>query len=305
MLAIITHPSFQWHDTGPGHPENSRRLDVLNNQLIASGMDYIAQYHDAPAATDDQICRVHSEAHLRAVRNAVPTDGYKAIDEDTIVSSSSLDAALHAAGAAILGAELLLKGKNNPVFCAVRPPGHHAGPSRAEGFCLFNSVAVAAAHAIEKFGLDRIAIVDFDAHHGNGTEDIFAGDERILYLSSFQHPFYPHSGIPPKASNILSLPLAAGSGGDEFRQGVTAEWLEPLAAYDPELVIFSAGFDGHVFDEMSELMLTEQDFAWITAEIRKATRASTNDRYLSVLEGGYNPEATARSVVAHLKAFYD
>ncbi len=305
VLTLIDHPDCAEHDTGPLHPECRARLDAINDQIIASGLDYVAQRLDAPRVTRTQLMRVHSADYLERIAAAVPDAGLGHIDGDTVLSPRSLVAAERAAGAGVLGVEMLVAGTAAPVFCMVRPPGHHAERSTAMGFCLFSNVAIAVRHALEALGVKRVAVVDFDAHHGNGTEDALCDDPRVLYCSSFQHPFFPHSGAESPCSNLLALPLPVGTASSAFREACAETWFAPLERFAPELVVFSAGFDSHALDEMSGLALTEQDFAWITREVRRLTRESTSDRYLSMLEGGYEPAALARSVIAHLRALID
>jgi len=305
LLTIIDHPDCAEHDTGPLHPECRARLDAINDQIIASGLDFVARRLDAPRASRQQLLRVHSADYLERIAAAVPDGGLANIDGDTVLSPRSLVAAERAAGAGVLGVEMLVAGTAAPVFCMVRPPGHHAERAAAMGFCLFSNVAIAVRHALDALGVARVAVVDFDAHHGNGTEEALCDDPRVLYCSSFQHPFFPHSGAESCCSNLLALPLPCGTGSAAFREACAETWFGPLERFTPELVIFSAGFDSHALDEMSGLALTEQDFAWITREVRRLTMGSTSDRYLSMLEGGYEPAALARSVIAHLRALID
>jgi acetoin utilization deacetylase AcuC-like enzyme len=215
----------------------------------------------------------------------------------------TLRAALRAAGAAVMAVDLVMGGSVKKAFCSVRPPGHHAERHRAMGFCFFNNVVVGARHAIDSHGLERVAIVDFDVHHGNGTEDLVAGDDRILFCSSFQHPFYPHSGLDCQASNVINVPLPVGTEGPGFQAAVEAEWLPLLEAFAPQLILVSAGFDAHAADDMAGLKLVEADYAWISARLAEQADRSAGGRIVSVLEGGYELHALARSVEAHLKAF--
>lgn len=301
MLGIVTHPDCLLHDAGPGHPDVATRIDAISNQIIASGIDFVARHYDAPMVTRDQLRRVHGSDYVDRILALEPRGGIVQIDGDTVVSDGTLPAAQRAAGAGVLGVDLVMKGDACPVFCAVRPPGHHAEHNRAMGFCLFNNVAIAAAHALEAHGLERVAILDFDAHHGNGTEDIFRDDPRVLFCSSFQHPFYPFTGHPAQSANLVDVPLPAGTGGAEFRAAIMDRWMPALEAFAPEFVLVSAGFDAHVLDDMSSLALVEADYELVTEQIVRIARRHAEGRIVSVLEGGYETGALARSVVAHLR----
>lgn len=301
QTAYISHPLCLKHDMGAHHPECPARIHAIEDQLIASGlMDYL-QHHDAPEATREQLLRVHDAAHLDHVAATSPAQGIVHIDGDTAMNPYTYQAALRAAGAAVLAVDLVLAGKVENAFCGVRPPGHHAERARAMGFCLFNNVAVGAAHALEHHGLKRVAIADFDVHHGNGTEDIFCNDPRVMLCSTFQHPFYPNSGADSGNEHIINVPLAAGAGGDEFRAAVTEHWLPALKAFQPEMILISAGFDAHRDDDMSMLRLSEPDYAWVTAELKRIAEQYAQRRIVSVLEGGYELHALGRSVAAHIK----
>ena len=302
MLAVISHPDCLLHEAGADHPENAGRLHAINNQLIASGLDFVARHYDAPSATREQLLHVHDAALVDRIIATAPQQGAMMIDDDTVMTPHSLSAALRAAGAGIMGVDLIMRSEANPVFCAVRPPGHHAERSRAMGFCLFNNIAVAAAHALENYGFQRIAIVDFDVHHGNGTEDIFREDERVLFCSSFQHPFYPYTGHDSDTRNLVDVPLKAGTDGSRFRESVRAHWFPALERFKPQFLFISAGFDGHALDDMSDLLLTEADYAWLTEELVSQAAEYADGRILSMLEGGYETGSLARSVTRHLKA---
>jgi acetoin utilization deacetylase AcuC-like enzyme len=298
---FITHPDCLKHDMGAGHPEQPARLTAIEDQLIASGIDAYLQRHEAPLATDEQLARVHPMEYVRAVRDAAPQTGWVHLDPDTAMNPHSLDAALRAAGAAVLATDLVMGGKARTAFCSVRPPGHHACRARPMGFCIFNNVAVAARHAIHAHGLERVAIIDFDVHHGNGTEDIFEGDPRVLMASTFQHPFYPYSGTEMPATNMVNVPLAAGAGSKQFQEAVTNQWLPALDEFRPELVLFSAGFDAHVEDDMAMLQLKDADYRWVTEQVKGVADRHAQGRIVSLLEGGYALSALARSVVQHVR----
>jgi len=299
--ALITHPDCLKHDMGAHHPERPARLTAIEDQLVASGIgQYLARY-DAPLASDEQLARVHPVEYVRAIRDAAPEAGTVHLDPDTAMNPWSLHAALRAAGAAVLATDLVLEKKVDSAFCAVRPPGHHACRARPMGFCIFNNVAVAARHALHAHGVQRLAIIDFDVHHGNGTEDIFEHDPQVLMASTFQHPFYPYSGTEDPAPNMVNVPLPAGAGSKEFRAAVTRRWLPALEQFRPELLIFSAGFDAHDEDDMAMLRLTDGDYGWVTEQVKALAERHAQGRMVSMLEGGYALSALGRSVVQHVR----
>jgi acetoin utilization deacetylase AcuC-like enzyme len=299
--AFITHPDCLKHDMGAGHPEQPARLTAIEDQLISSGIDAYLQRYEAPSATDEQLARVHPVEYLRAIREAAPESGTVHLDPDTAMNPHTLSAALHAAGAAVLAVDLIFANKIQNAFCSVRPPGHHACRARPMGFCIFNNVAVAARHAMHAHGVERVAIIDFDVHHGNGTEDIFEGDPHVLMVSTFQHPFYPYSGTEMPASNMVNVPLAAGAGSKQFRDAVTQHWIPALDEFQPELVVFSAGFDAHVEDDMAMMQLKDADYRWVTEQVKAVADRHAQGRIVSMLEGGYALSALGRSVVQHLR----
>jgi acetoin utilization deacetylase AcuC-like enzyme len=299
--AFITHADCLKHEMGAHHPERPARLAAIEDQLIASGVGQHLTRFDAPLATDAQLARVHPAEYVRAIREVAPRAGTVHLDPDTAMNPFTLQAALRAAGAAVLGVDLVLSKDFSSSFCAVRPPGHHACRARPMGFCIFNNVAVAARHAVRAHGLERVAIVDFDVHHGNGTEDIFENDEHVLMASIFQHPFYPYSGTDNPAPNMFNVPLAAGSGSKELKAAVREEWLPALEEFKPELVVFSAGFDAHAEDEMAMLRFHDADYAWVTEQVKAVADRYAKGRMVSMLEGGYALSALGRSAIQHIK----
>ncbi|HET7784808.1 MAG TPA: histone deacetylase family protein [Myxococcales bacterium] len=301
-LAFISHPDCLLHEMTPGHPERPERLAAIDDRLIASRLDAVIQRHDAPLATREQLLRVHDAAYVDAIERLAPSQGIVELDPDTAMNPHSLRAALRAAGAGILGTDLVMAGKAEAAFCAVRPPGHHAERARAMGFCFFNNVAVAAAHALEAHGLERVAVVDFDVHHGNGTEDIFRDDERVLMVSIFEHPFYPGTGLEGRSERMVNVPLAAGAGSREFRDAVVGEWLPALERFQPQMIFVSAGFDAHRDDGMAFLRLVEADYSWVTQKIHSLAAQCASGRIVSFLEGGYELDVLGRCAAAHLEA---
>jgi acetoin utilization deacetylase AcuC-like enzyme len=301
-LAFIGHHLCQDHRMGAHHPEQPERLHAIQDRMIASGIEMLVTHYDAPEATPQQLTRVHDPDYVRMIFDTAPRadDVLAWVDGDTAMCKATLPAALRAAGAAVLGVDLVMSEKHHAAFCCVRPPGHHAERHRAMGFCFFNNVAIGAAHAMAEHGLTRIAIVDFDVHHGNGTEDIFAGDERVLFCSSFQHPFYPGTGADSQASNVLNLPLPRLTGGTQFQAAVEAHWLPRIDAFRPELIMISAGFDGHAEDDMAHFNLREPDYAWITRQLHDLAVKHAHERVVSCLEGGYDLSSLGRSVSVHI-----
>jgi len=301
MLGVISHPACRLHDPGPWHPDRPERLDAIQNQIISSGLEFVIRHFDAPEASRAALEAVHDPVYVARILAEAPKTGMVEIDGDTVMTPLTLAAARHAAGAVVLGVDLVMSGDACPVFCAVRPPGHHAERARAMGFCLFNNVAVGARYALDHHDIERVAILDFDVHHGNGTEDIFRDDPRVLFCSSFQHPFYPWTGHDSQASHLIGVPLPGGTDGAAFRAAIAERWLPALRSFRPNLILVSAGFDAHVLDEMSGLALREADYAWLTEQIMLVAREFAAGRVVSVLEGGYELGALGRSVVAHLK----
>ena len=263
-IAFISHADCAMHETTSYHPDTAERLAAIHDRLIASGLEMIMHFYDAPMVSVEQLCRVHDADYVSEIFQKLQDNERVWLDADTLMVSASLTAAQRGAGAVVKAVDLVMSQDANSAFCCVRPPGHHAEHNKAMGFCIFNNVAVGVAHAIAQYGLERVAIIDFDAHHGNGTEDIFRGNEQVLLCSSFQHPFYPDTGVPGKHDNMINIGLAAGTSGEQFRQLVEQQWLPELETFQPELIFISAGFDGHREDDMSDLDLVEEDFSWVT-----------------------------------------
>ena len=286
---------------GSFHPESPARIAAIEDQLLASGILAHLVDVDAPPVTRDQLLRVHDADYVDAIEASVPERGLIHLDPDTAMNPHSYHAALRAAGAVIKATDMVLGNEVENAFCCVRPPGHHAGRARAMGFCFFNNVAVGAAHALEAHGLDRVAIVDFDVHHGNGTEDIFSDERRVTMVSTFQHPFYPYSGVEGRSDRMVNIPLAAYSGGLQFREAVKEHWLPALQRFRPQMVFVSAGFDAHRDDDMASLSLVDSDYSWVTERISEIAEQHAEGRIVSTLEGGYALPALARSVVEHVR----
>ncbi|HHQ69005.1 MAG TPA: histone deacetylase family protein [Halothiobacillaceae bacterium] len=300
-VAIFSHPDCLEHKNGSLHPDQPGRINAIFDQLIASGIDPFLVHQQAPYADDEAVTRAHCPHYLDALRTNIPTEGIVPLDGDTALSPGSLDAALRAAGAGVAGVDWVMQGENRAAFGAVRPPGHHAGPDQPAGFCLLNNIAIAARHAQAVHQIKRIAIIDFDVHHGDGTEAIVGGDEQILFCSVFQHPFYPFTGAEEPCTNCLPVPLPAATRGSQWREAIKAAWFAKLAEFAPQLILISAGFDGHLEDDMGQLGLIEDDYVWLTEQLRNQALKSANGRMVSLLEGGYHPGALGRSVTAHLK----
>ena len=303
MTAFFSQPAFFKHEMGPHHPESPERLWAIHDHLTRKGLLPLLDMHEPSQATDQAILRVHTMDHLDRLVAASPKDkAYQALDPDTAMNPHTLNAGYLAAGAVIQAVDLVLAGKARNAFCAVRPPGHHAERNAVMGFCFFNNIAVAAAHALEVHGLKRVVIVDFDVHHGNGTEEIFANDERVLMVSTFERSIYPFTGDIPMGSNMLNVPLDAYSDGTAMREAVQFQWIPAIEAFAPELILVSAGFDAHREDDMSHLLWTDQDYAWLSEQLVKVAAKTCGGRIVSSLEGGYHVDALARSVAHHVDA---
>ncbi len=299
--AYITHPACLKHDMGADHPECPARIQAIEDQLITSGLLPFLERHEAPRATKEHLARVHSHDYIETIFKHAPGAGLVYLDADTAMNPHSLEAALRAAGAAVMAVDLVMSGKAENAFCNIRPPGHHAGRDSAAGFCIFNNVAVAVAHALEQHGLQRVAIADFDVHHGNGTENIFHDDARVMLCSTFRHPYYPHCGAGSGNDHIINVPLPAGTSGVEFRAAVTERWLPALERFQPQMLFFSAGFDAHREDDMGGFGLREADYVWVTEQVKELAARHASRRIVSVLEGGYALHALGRSATAHIK----
>ena len=306
----FTHSDCRKHEMGRGHPECPERLDAIEDRLLISGLGDALDRREAPLASTSDIELAHSKMHVASIRGlgdeladqiAAGGSTYEYIDPDTAMNPHTWNAILRASGAVLAATDAVMAGEIQNAFCAVRPPGHHACRDRAMGFCIFNQVAIGARYALERHGLERVAIVDFDVHHGNGTEDILAGDERVLMVSFFQHPFYPGTGAGPHAANMVNLPVPAYTKGMVIRELIEQEWMPRLEAFRPEMIFISAGFDAHREDDLGQLGLIEADYEWITRRIKAVADRHAGGRIVSCLEGGYNLSALGRSVAAHLR----
>ncbi len=311
---FFSHPDCRKHDMGRGHPECPERLDAIEDWLLATGVMDALDRRDAPLAALAPLELAHSEEHVQSLHElnsrlqaSIAEGGASLaqIDPDTAMSGGSWNAILRGAGAALAATDAVMAGELENAFCATRPPGHHACRDKAMGFCVFNNVAIAAKYALEQHGLQRVAIVDFDVHHGNGTEDIVAGDERILMVSFYQHPFYPYGGSTSQADNLVNLPVPAYTKGAVVRDLIEKHWLPRLHAHRPEMVFISAGFDAHRDDDLGQMGLVEADYAWITRQIKDIATQYAKGRIVSCLEGGYNLSALGRSVEAHVRVLAD
>ena len=299
-MLLYTHPACLAHDPGTGHPESPARLDAVLHAVRAAYP--LAPWREAPRASRDALLRVHTRDLVTRLLDS-PISGSLRLDEDTAMSPDSPEAALRAAGAGVAAVDAVMAGEHTQAFCAVRPPGHHSTGGVAMGFCLFNAVAVAAAHAVHQHGLERVVIADFDVHHGNGSQDIFAAEARVMYASSHQSPLYPNSGRPEDVGvgNLANAPLAPGAGSEAFRHAWRENLLPRIEAFRPQLVLVSAGFDGHRLDPLADLTLEAEDYRWLSAELAALARRHAEGRLVSLLEGGYSLAALRACSVAHLQ----
>ncbi len=300
MTILITHSSFEAHEMGPHHPESPARVRAVLQELEATGLMASLDRREAEMAREEDILRAHTEDHWSMLKEMSPQSRYQVIDPDTAMNPHTLEAVSRAAGAVVQAVEAVVAGEDATAFCAVRPPGHHAERHVAMGFCFVNSVAVGALYAAEALGLERVAVVDFDVHHGNGTEQILAGHSNILMTSTFQQGIYPHRGERPLGSNMVNCPLPGGSDGKALRQAVESEWMPALDAFAPQLIIISAGFDAHRDDPLAGLRWSEADYEWVTDRLVEVAAKHANGRIVSSLEGGYEVRALGRSVACHV-----
>ena len=306
--AYITHDACEKHQMGDDHPESPARIGAIHDRLIAGQMLDFLRWHEAEKVQMADLLAAHEQSYVEEIFAKVAElqaphgpDTFN-IEPETVLMAHSLDAALYGAGAAVQAVDLVMTGACHNAFCSVRPPGHHALANQAMGFCFFNNIAVAAKYAQQKYQLKRIAIVDFDVHHGNGTEHIVAADKGILYASSYQHPFYPYNDPGESHDNILHMPLEAGTGSELFRQTINDKLWPALEQFQPELILISAGFDAHQADEMGQLRLTDADFSWITDGLMAQAKKHSQERIVSVLEGGYQLDALGRAACCHIRS---
>jgi acetoin utilization deacetylase AcuC-like enzyme len=299
--ALFTHPDCTLHEMGAGHPESPQRLKAILGALESSGLAAKLLVREAPEARREHLERVHDPEHVELIFSSAPSRGYAYLDPDTSMNAKSLPAALRAAGAVVAATDLVMSGEARSAFCAVRPPGHHATPGRAMGFCIFNNVAIGAMHAIEAHSLERVAILDFDVHHGNGTEDAFHEDPRVMLCSTFQHPYYPYCGADSGNEHIINVPLPAMTDGRGFREAVERLWMPALEEFRPQFVFVSAGFDAHRDDPLAYLKLDDEDYRWVTEKLVDVAARHADGRVVSTLEGGYNTDALGRCVVEHVR----
>jgi acetoin utilization deacetylase AcuC-like enzyme len=309
-VGIVGHYCCGDHDMGDHHPENGKRLTAISDQLIRSGLDYVVRQFDSKPIDKSLLSLAHTQEYIDFVFNNVPNEGDDnfTVGPDSVMNSKTLTSILYSAGAAVDAVDLVMDGTLNSAFCTTRPPGHHAEHDKGMGFCFFNNVAIAAAYAKQKYGLKRVAIVDFDVHHGNGTEDVVRNhfnatpedDKGYLFCSSYQYPLYPFEIVESDTPPVINTPLAATTKGPDFRKAITEHWLPALRKFKPELILISAGFDAHIEDDMSQVSLTECDYRWVTNELKTIVKEHGDGKIVSLLEGGYHLGALGRSVVAHI-----
>ena len=302
LSAYITHSDCLKHEMGPDHPECPERINAIADLLLVKGYrDFMVPY-DAPLASQEQLARAHSEQYIREIIARSPKDGYVHVDPDTLMNSHTLNAALRSAGAAILATDLVMQGEVGTAFCNVRPPGHHAERAACMGFCFFNNVAIGIRHALDVHGVERVALIDFDVHHGNGSADILAGDNRVLMCSIYEKGLYPLTEAEvPQSAHMVHAGMAKRTGSAEFRALVDAQWMPALEAFQPQIIYISAGFDAHREDDMGNLGLVDADYEWVTQRLFDLAQKHAQGRIVSCLEGGYVMSPLARSAAAHVK----
>jgi len=305
LIGLISHPDCLQYPVPEQHPEQPARIKVIQDLLIAKGLDILMPQTEAPLASPEELKRAHTAEYVDHIFELGDKDEMSWLDQDTPFTAQTLQAARRSAGACIKGVDLAIQGPIRQQFCLVRPPGHHAERNRAMGFCIFNNIAVGAAHALEHYQLERIAILDFDVHHGNGTEDIFKDDPRVLFCSAFQYPFYPEMPFITDRKNIVNVPLPAYTRSKEFREAITKRWIPAIDEFSPQLILVSAGFDGHSSDDMAQFMLADSDYGWLSSQLIALAEKHADNRMVAVLEGGYNTAALATSVLAYLQAYWD
>jgi acetoin utilization deacetylase AcuC-like enzyme len=298
--AFITHPDTLLHIMDGNHPESPARITAIKNYLIKQDVYNHLAIYESPVATDAQLAKVHSTDYIARIRALSPKAGLVRLDPDTAMGPMSLSATLHASGAAILATDLVMQGKAANAFCCTRPPGHHAGRANSAGFCIFNHIAVGVAHALTQYKVKRVAIIDFDVHHGDGTEDIFKYNPQVMLCSTFQHPFYPHRGFDSRTKTMINVPLAANADGKKYQQAFSHEFLPALNQFKPEIIYVSAGFDAHVDDPLAGMNLIDQDYIWMTEFIKQVAKQHAQGRIVSLLEGGYHLPALAKAASAHI-----
>lgn len=298
--AFITHPDTLLHIMDGNHPESPARITAIKNYLIKQDVYSHLAIYESPEATDAQLAKVHSTDYIARIRALSPKAGLVRLDPDTAMGPMSLSATLHASGAAILATDLVMQGKAANAFCCTRPPGHHAGRANSAGFCIFNHIAVGVAHALTQYKVKRVAIIDFDVHHGDGTEDIFKYNPQVMLCSTFQHPFYPHRGFDSRTKTMINVPLAANADGKTYQQAFSHEFLPALNQFKPEIIYVSAGFDAHVDDPLAGMNLIDQDYIWMTEFIKQVAKQHAQGRIVSLLEGGYHLPALAKAASAHI-----
>ena len=299
--AFISHPDTLLHIMDGNHPESPARITAIKNAVLSSSLMQKLSFYDAPEATQLQLKRVHSDEYVERIFKIAPLAGLVRLDADTAMGPMSLSAALHASGAVLLATDLVLNGTVQNAFCNVRPPGHHAGRSNSAGFCIFNHVAIGVAQAMRHKNIKRVAIFDIDVHHGDGTEDIFKDNPNVMLCSTFQHPFYPHSGANSRSQNMINVPMPAKSNGEDFKKVFNTIFKPAVDAFKPDIIFISAGFDAHVNDPLADCALTMNDYSWISDFIKNLAKIHCQHRLISSLEGGYHLPSLSQSALAHIK----